>query len=275
MAIAHRGNSGNPLNSINVENTISSLDSAWSLNVDAIEFDVILSKDGVLVVHHDDNFGRVFNSPDGDNKKLVSDYTWGEISKAQLNPSCLSGKLSVQTWALASTKIPRIEELPLAGKGRIFLELKFRKDLEPQSLQEADYLEYVVRAVVDFIQNKNLVNKTHVLSFVPSALDRVKELNANINTGYNIYQHEGERRDVEKLLRVLQRGYGFDTVNPPIEQTTERFIKACHNLGLRTYPWVWNQRADEEINEFKKLLELGVDGIITNQQEEAIKLGVD
>lgn len=270
--IAHRGNPGNPLNSKCVENTVSSIDSAWSSGADGVEFDVILSKDGVLVVHHDDNFGRVFKSPDGDNDRLVSSYTWGEIKNAKFNPSCLKGILSRKAHEPDSIKIPRLEDLPLQGKGKIFLELKFKKDLEPQSPEEEDYLENIVKAVVDFLQDKNLLDDAYVLSFVPSALDRVKELDPNIGTAYNICQHEGERRDIEKLLKVLKGEYGFDIINPPVEQTTERFIEACHNLGLRTYPWVWKQDASKEIREFKRLLGLGVDGIITNQPEEAVKL---
>lgn len=56
LVIAHRGNSAHfP------ENTMASFQSAVALGVDALEFDLRLTKDGAAVVHHDPTLDRTTN----------------------------------------------------------------------------------------------------------------------------------------------------------------------------------------------------------------------
>jgi glycerophosphoryl diester phosphodiesterase len=53
LVFAHRGGSG-----LAPENTIAAFDTALALGADGLELDVRLSKDGVVVVHHDASLGR-------------------------------------------------------------------------------------------------------------------------------------------------------------------------------------------------------------------------
>lgn len=54
--VGHRGNSAHA-----PENTIESFDQAVALGVDALEFDIRLTADGHVVVHHDPAMGRTSN----------------------------------------------------------------------------------------------------------------------------------------------------------------------------------------------------------------------
>ena len=277
--IGHRGNPGNPLNSINVENTVRSFKDAWAIGADGIELDVILSKDGVLMVHHDDALGRVFILLNRNSKiiprkqKLIGSYTAYELTrKATISVGRiiedLEGTGSSPTFYPESLKLPTLSDVPIPEDKKLFLELKFINDAyDKASPTSRKYLENLVKKAVEFIEQKGLIDQTYILCFVPEALDRVKELNPKIVTAHNIYQ--GEASDLEKI-KQLKKDFGFEIMNPPFEQATKGAIENIHDAGLRTYPWVWKQSPDKEISEVHRLMLEGAEGAITNQVEQAL-----
>ena len=277
LIVGHRGNPGNPLNTRRIENTSDSFDSAWDIGVDGVELDAhLLLKDGILVVYHDDNLGRVFEIPRDDCSRLVSEYSWEELQRAELSRQKLEDELrtkhgkKVDLHKYTSLKIPKLEELlPLPPGKKLFLELKFPNDVEPK---DKEYLNRLVKAIVEFIEKNKIIDQTYVLSFVPSALREIKRLNSRIKTAYNVYQHETDQPDSKKIIRELKREYGFDAINPPFEQLPSGSIATIHELNLRTFPWVWKQTDREELDETKRLLENGADGTINNQPQEAITI---
>ena len=281
--IGHRGNPGNPLNTKNIENTIPSFKSAWKLGADAIELDTILSEDGVLMVHHDDYLGRTFYIQTTPEQGLIGEYTADQLTYGtQLNSYGLGhsildkildpeykdhinidgNNLLPKNKHLA--KIPRLDEVRIPLGKKLFLELKFINDKLGEDKQ---YLDNLVKKAIEFIQENGLPNQIYVLCFVPEALDKIKNLNDKIITAYNIYQ--GEASDLKKLEQ-LQKDYGFDIVNPPLDQATKEAIDNIHSLELKTYPWVWKEGAKKEIAEVRRLLNEGADGVITNQVEETL-----
>ncbi|MBI3590354.1 MAG: hypothetical protein HY094_03115 [Candidatus Melainabacteria bacterium] len=266
--IGHRGNPGNPLNSINIENTIQSFQSALDLGAHRIELDVILSKDLKKLVHHDDFTGRVFFIPGESKQNLVSEYTYDELQKAQINinglKEALQKKGSQLTSKIEHARIPLLEEILIPKGTKLFIELKFLNDKLPQ---DNKYLKEMVKEVVEFITTKGLIEQTCVLCFVVEALDEVKKLNNKITTAHNIYQ--GEANDLQKI-KQLKKDYGFDIMNPCLDQATKKAIENIHSEGLKTYPWTWKESPEEEIVEIKRLIIDGADGAITYQAETAI-----
>lgn len=69
------GHRGGVVDSITPENSKEALLKAVDRNYWMVEIDMRLTKDGVLITHHDRNFVRYFNED-----KNVSDMTWNEIS---------------------------------------------------------------------------------------------------------------------------------------------------------------------------------------------------
>ena len=102
LAIAHRGASD-----YRMENTLEAFQLAAELGAEMWELDVRLSKDGVVVVCHDETLGRVAG-----NQLRIPDATWAEISVVEL-----AGNL----------RVPRLEEvIELARKTNsgLYIELK-------------------------------------------------------------------------------------------------------------------------------------------------------
>ena len=71
IVIAHRGASGYA-----PENTIAAFNKALDMKADGIEIDVHLSKDGYVVVSHDEKLGRTSNG-----SGFIKDFTLEELKK--------------------------------------------------------------------------------------------------------------------------------------------------------------------------------------------------
>jgi glycerophosphoryl diester phosphodiesterase len=81
LVIAHRGGA---LES--TENTILAFQRAVRIGAAGIETDIRLTRDGVVVVYHDEYFGRVEGLPERQRNRLVSDLTYSELTAQTLIP---------------------------------------------------------------------------------------------------------------------------------------------------------------------------------------------
>lgn len=279
--IGHRGNPGNPLNSRNIENTIPSFKAAFEAGADGIELDVIPSRqilgavNSTLMVHHDDYPGRVFiNVIKENNKKLFSEIDCFNLCVGSvLNIEGLTKELlkkgSSLTSNLGGVHIPYLFEVSIPKRKKIFLELKFPGNKLPE---DKNYLKDITKKAVEYVVNNNSFDNAYVLSFVPEALDEVKNLNYKIVTAYNVYSKEANKLN---KIKQLKKDYGFDIMNPPFRQASKKAIENIHSEGLKTYPWVWKENAKKEIAEVRRLFLEGADGVITNQVEEALDATFD
>ena len=104
LVVAHRGNW-----SIAPENSLAAIDSAIRMKVDIVEIDIRKTKDGQLVLMHDDTVDRTTN---GTGK--VKDKTLAEIKQLRLKDK--DGRLTEHP-------VPTLEEALLAAKGQIMVNL--------------------------------------------------------------------------------------------------------------------------------------------------------
>ena len=108
MIAAHRGAH------LNVpENSLPAVKEAINLGIDIVEADVRFTKDKQLVIMHDKTITRTSNG-----KGSVSDFTFEEIRKFRLK---FKDSLTQET-------IPSLEEVLLAAKGKILIDLDIKQD---------------------------------------------------------------------------------------------------------------------------------------------------
>ena len=107
LVVAHRGNWRSA-----PENSVAAIDSAIQMGVDIVEIDIHKTKDGQLILMHDDRVDRTTNG-----KGLIKDYTLAEIKKL---------KLKDKDGNLTEHIVPTLEEALLAGKGQIMFNLERR-----------------------------------------------------------------------------------------------------------------------------------------------------
>jgi len=139
------------------ENTLRSFKRALDLGVDAVEFDVRKTKNGKIVVIHDEKVDRTTNG-----KGLVKDLTLKEIKLFD---------------AGQGERIPTLEETLdfMDREAKMLIELK-ENDLEEN--------------VLNLVSHAGLTDNVIIISFLEEALRRVRELNSKVETGLIYSRHK-------------------------------------------------------------------------------------
>jgi glycerophosphoryl diester phosphodiesterase len=225
---AHRGFSGEY-----PENTMLAFKKAVEAGCDGIETDVQLTKDGVAVLCHDETLDRTTKG-----KGLLSKYTYSEL--CDLDAGIKFGK------KFKGEKIPTLDELLLLCKNNnilINIELK-------NGIVMYDSLEKIV---IDKVIKFNMLDKCILSSFNHYSMVACKEINPEIKTGLlytaGLYKPS-----------IYGKYTGADALHPffysVLHKEVVDDIKSA-NLKINAYT------VDEEAH-MKALINLGIDGIITN-----------
>ncbi|MBI2027705.1 MAG: glycerophosphodiester phosphodiesterase [Deltaproteobacteria bacterium] len=239
--IAHRGGSLEwP------ENTLLAFENSAPF-VDAIETDLHLTKDGEIVLIHDPTVNRTT-----DGKGAVADMTLLEIEK--LNAGYYFTKDNGQTYPYRAMKvsIPTLKDaLARLPKMKWILEIK----------NQDDHLE---EKLVSILQENNLMENVIVSSEYHIVLERIHQRAPSIATG-------SSRKEIKRLVYLhyfkLLPFYKpmIDSLQVPPEHEgtviiTKTWVRAMHNKNLPIQAWTINEE-----NDMKRLIEMKIDGIITDR----------
>lgn len=223
VIMAHRGLSADAL-----ENTLYAFSDTIDAGADYIELDVQQTKDGVLVVMHDQNLRRTT----GRNQNI-----W-EVNYADIQD------LDAGSWfdpAYANARIPTLEETLQFVDKRAKLNIEIKPTAHTTDTLEAD--------VAALITQYGYADFCVVTSFSYAALKAIKTVNPNIPTGYVMSVAYGQFYD-------LQYADAF-SLNKVF--VTNQVVNAAHQAGKEVYAWTVNS-----VSEVRSLCNLRVDGIITD-----------
>jgi glycerophosphoryl diester phosphodiesterase len=237
LLYAHRGASAE-----RPENTMIAFTRAVEIGVDALEMDVQLTRDGVLIVAHDDDAMRTCGVPRKwaeldlvDAQRL--DAGWGFVGKDGTRPFNGHG-VCVPTFAEVVRAFP---------EHRINVDLKGSASVD---------------AMLSLVRELGAEGRITLASFQTTTAVRVRRRGYGGETGLS----QGEVIALLGLPALAFRQLPFTgtAVQIPVKQGAIRFdriafIAKCHSLGLRVDYWVVDDPA-----EVTRLLELGADGIMTN-----------
>jgi glycerophosphoryl diester phosphodiesterase len=232
LNFAHRGASHNA-----PQNTLAAFRLALEMGADGVELDVQVSKDGEAVVIHD---FTVDATTDGQGP--VKDKTLAELKE-----------LDAGSWLdarFAGQRIPTLQEVIVEVGQQLLLNI----ELKTKGLGSADLVAEVVR----LIEDHNLVHRAIVSSFNPLALRRVKRLNPRICSGL-LYYFDLPAHLIRTLLLLLADP---DALHPEKRLVTQEYMTWAKERGYRVNAWTVDEPA-----EMKRLIALGVDGIITNRPD--------
>jgi glycerophosphoryl diester phosphodiesterase len=236
LNIAHRGFSGEfP------ENTMRAFKEAVEVGCDGIETDLHMTKDGVIVLCHDESLDRTT-----DGTGYIVDYTYSELCKFDAGI-----KYSPD---YKNERIPNIDEFLQYVKDKslhINLELK-------NNIIEYDKLEEkVVEKIYEYKLEKNVI----LSSFNHYSMVKVKEIDDKIPTGLLYFS---------KLYKVQDYAFNLkaDAVHPfYLSVMDEKIIKEIKEKKIKINTYTVNEEAH-----MKRLIELQVDGIITNYPDKLKKI---
>lgn len=230
VVVGHRGSQAAP------ENTIEAVDGAIKAGADYAEIDVLLSKDGVPMVIHDDNLKRLT----GENKN-VYDLTAQELSKLTVTQNDKTGQISTLDEMLDHCR----------GKIDLVIELKLHGH-ETRSLTAA-----VIKVVEENRFQKNC-------EFMSNEYSLVEELKLNYpeyTVGYCVYGNLG-KADFSSLRQL-----NVDFLIIEESMASKSFISKCNQAWLPVYVWTVNEQASME-----SCLKQGAAGIITDKPKLARKV---
>lgn len=235
VIIAHRGASRQA-----PENTMAAFKRALELGTGGIELDVHLSTDGHLMVTHDEQVDRTSNG-----KGLVRDKSSGELRE-----------LDFGSWfspEFKDEKIPELEEVLqlIAGwDGLLNIEIKNGPIFYPG----------IEQAVADAVKKYNISQRTIISSFNHYSLVEIRKLMPEIKTA-PLYM-AGLYEPWE-----YARSMGACAIHPLFYNIVPEVMKGCKTNGILVNPFTVDQ--PEHI---KAMISAGVDGIITNVPDIALKI---
>ena len=245
--IAHRGASGHA-----PEHTVAAFDRAVELGAEYLEFDVQLTSDGVPVVIHDLTSQRTLRGLP--NHDMISNLTHTQLAGAdagswfnEANPARAHPDFVGQPVLTLAGVLERYRHL-----AKFAIELKSRDDVN-------NGIEWrVLRTLADYglLGNRG---RAVIMSLSPVSPQRLHSLAPGMELVQLFYEHEGPAEIGGRLQQVRRYAAG---IGPHYTQVTGDLVEAAHDERL--YVWTW---AVNHSTEMRRLLDAGVDGIITDYAE--------
>ena len=238
------------------ENTLPAFERALELGVHTLELDVGVTRDGVVVVHHD----RALNpdlarGPEGAWVKApaptIHSLTFEQLRAydvGRLRPGSEYASRFPHQKAVDGARIPKLEEIfRLSPSVRFNVETKLLPDAPGETLAPEPF----ARAVIAEVRKAGVEKRTTIQSFDFRTLKVVEREAPEIATAYLT------SRRFPDPARVAEAG--AKTWSPDFTVLNEEAVKKAKALGLKVIAWTVNEPGD-----IARMLELGVDGIISD-----------
>jgi glycerophosphoryl diester phosphodiesterase len=227
--IAHRGASGHA-----PENTMAAFRLAVEMGAQFIETDLQLTRDAKIIAMHDATVDRTTNG----RGKVV------KMSLTELRGLDAGAKyLSPEGRSFADERVPTLDEMLQFAKEA---DVAFFFELKPSQMWGMEY------TLVGALRKSDELKRAVVISFDPSVLVTVRRAESTVITGF--LAEKPSLATVEKAAAIGARQF-----LPRADVVTPELIAAVHREGLHIVTWTVN-----EIEEMHRLIEAGVDGIITD-----------
>jgi glycerophosphoryl diester phosphodiesterase len=236
---AHRGGS-----KLRPENTILAFDHGLSLGAEGLELDVHLSRDGVVVVHHDPALDRTTNG-----RGPLAALTADELGR-------LDAGARFPGFEGAAGGVPTLREvLRRYASARIIIELKLN---DPE----------LAHKTIDEVRAADAVDRVSLGSFGARVLRAARAYEPRIATGssreetrlflYRSWVRWPVRHPAYEEFQVPELAGSTRVVSP-------RFVRYAHEANCPVKVWTVDEESD-----MRRLLSWGVDAIISDRPDIAV-----
>lgn len=223
QVIGHRGYSAEY-----PENTLSSFKGAMEMGADYVELDVQLTKDGEVVVFHDNDLSRIVGC-----EGTIADYTLEELKAmdfgAYFSPSYAGEPIPT---------LAEVMELVKPSECGIYLELKNIGDVE-------GFADKVVAIATEY----EMQHRCLFASFHYPYLEQCKNIDSTLSILYN----------TTAAVASLPQQYPAEYYGLYIENINADIIKSIHDAGSKAFVWTANTPT-----EMCLARDMGIDGVTTN-----------
>ena len=236
------------------ENTLPAFEYAMAVGVDAIELDLAVTRDNVIVVSHDPHLAPPVCSGPRPGAAIRS-LTLGQVRLWDCG-KIRNPDFPKQT-PIPGTRMPALDEVfDLAAGGQLQFNLEMK--IFPDHPELTPSPEEFAALLLDRVRAHRLEQRVLLQSFDFRALHAMKKLAPEIPRAA---LWEGGDRDFLSIAR--EAGAGAVSVRYPL--VTPQKVRAAHAAGLQVLAWTANTPADWE-----SLADAQVDAIITDDPAELI-----
>lgn len=255
------------------ENTIPAFIKALELGVNTLEMDVVITKDKEVLVSHEPWISStICKNINGDS---LPDETGRSINLYQLNyseimrydcgsiqhPNFPEQKTRKAAKPLLNNVINTIETLV---KEKNYAPVRY--NIEIKSAIEGDDIyhpkpEEFVDLVYAVLASENVKEKTVIQSFDPRPLNYLHDKDATIKIALLVDNQLGYVHNLQRL------DFTPDIFSPDKAYVTQGMIDFFHEKDIKVIPWTVNDTL-----KMQELIQLGVDGIITDYPDKLIEL---
>jgi glycerophosphoryl diester phosphodiesterase len=230
------------------ENTLPAFEYAIAQGVDALELDMAVTKDNVLVISHDPLLHPpVCSGP-------VPEAVIHELTLAQVREwDC--GKVQNPAFprqqTVPGTRMPTLDEVfALAPKGKLLFNIETKIFADHPELTPSP--EEFVRLVLEVVRKHRLESRVILQSFDFRTLHAMKRAAPEIALSA---LYSGDPKDFTAIAKET----GAEIVSPEFHLVTPEQVREAHAAGLQVVPWTADTPED-----WDRLVAAGVDAIITD-----------
>jgi glycerophosphoryl diester phosphodiesterase len=243
--IAHRGASGE-----HPENTLDAFRAAAEAGAPYFELDVHMTRDGVVVVSHDHALKRTCGLD-----AAISDLTLAELKRADAG------------WGFTTTSTPAAADRGFSFRGR-GIEVPALAEVFAAFPQHRYIIEVkqtapsLAAALLDVIDRAGMRRRVLVAAEDQVPIDEMRALAPTLPTGFSAREFMGFMASLAPGAEPYDPR--AEAIQIPTEYqswrlVTPQSVAAAHRMGVEMHVWTVN-----DPTEMRALLELGVDGIITD-----------
>lgn len=248
-ACAHRGGSLE-----RPENTVAAFEHAVSLGIRYVETDLHLTRDGVLVCHHDETLDRTT-----DGSGPLAWKTLAELRRLDAGHR-FRAEDGTHPYRGAGVRIPTLDEAFACHP-----ELHFTLELKPRGHR-------IARAVVDYVDRHRLHERVVVSCFHDPTLRIVRALagdrlrTATSDAGVRAF-FVLSRLGLARHAHLPQHSLHVPPMHEGRRVVDARFVREAHQAGIEVHAWTIDEPA-----EMRRLLDLGVDAIMTDRPSVLVEV---
>ena len=224
---AHRGASGYA-----PENTLEAFRLAMEQGADGIELDVHLTKDGEVVVIHDETIDRT-----GNGQGNVRDYTLEELKKFSFHNRMEKYK---------GVQIPTLKEvLDLVKNSKMKVNIELKTGIY--------WYEGIEEKTMEIVKSREMEDRIIYSSFNHYSIQKILEQDIHAETAYLF-------SDVLLNMEKYAKQTGVKGLHPAVYHLKMAdFLETYLKSGLKVRVWTVNNKED-----MKMFMDAGVDAVITN-----------
>lgn len=256
----HRGSRGT-----RPEDTLPAFAEALRAGVDTLELDMGVTKDGVIVISHDQHInGTICLDPDGKpitEPPLINSLTLEQGKKYDCG--ALKNPKFPRQVPVPGTRIPTLAEVfdlvrastePAAKTVQFNIETKIVPALPGNSPAPAEF----AKLFVDVVKKYGLEDRVIAQSFDYRTLAEVAKLEPRIRKAQLVSDNLVAPADAVRSANA-------EILSPDVQWITKEVVADAHKAGAKVIPWTLNEPAV-----WQYALDCGVDGIITDYPADLI-----